>query len=72
MNKNASLREKVNRWKLKIMLNTRLWLDKEVKHAGNWIPIWSGGTLWKVEHIHTRNSFIVDTSKKHTLVTFEN
>ncbi|KAI5417584.1 hypothetical protein KIW84_042262 [Lathyrus oleraceus] len=64
MNRNANLRERVDRWNHRIMPRPRLRLDKEVEHAGNLIPNYSGDTIWKVEHTHTRNSFIVDTSKK--------
>ncbi|KAI5428417.1 hypothetical protein KIW84_033414 [Lathyrus oleraceus] len=64
MNKNANLRERIDRWNHMIMPKSRLRLDKEVKHAWNWIPNWSSDTLWQVEHTHNRNSFIVDTSKK--------
>src|SRR4051812_7978576 len=70
MNRNASLRERVDRWKHRIMPRPRIRLDKEVEHAGNWILNWSGDTLWQVEHIHTRNSFIVDTSKKTCTCNF--
>ncbi|KAI5430461.1 hypothetical protein KIW84_034876 [Lathyrus oleraceus] len=53
-----------------IMPRSKLRLDKEVEDAGNWIPNWSGDTLWQVEHTHTKNSFIVDTSKKTCTCNF--
>ncbi|KAI5401119.1 hypothetical protein KIW84_065818 [Lathyrus oleraceus] len=64
MNMNVILREKVDRWNHRIRPRPRFRLDKEVEHVGNWIPNCSGDTLWQVKHAHTRNSFIVDTSKK--------
>lgn len=64
MNKNVNLRERIDRWNHMIMPRPRLRLDKEVKHAWNWIPNWSSDTLWQVEYTNNRNSFIVDTSKK--------
>ncbi|KAI5447485.1 hypothetical protein KIW84_015080 [Lathyrus oleraceus] len=47
MNRNANLRERADRWNHRIMPKPRLRLDKEVKHAGNWVPNWSGDTLWQ-------------------------
>lgn len=35
MNRNANLRERVDRWNHRIMPRPRLRLDKEVEHAGN-------------------------------------
>ncbi|KAI5398069.1 hypothetical protein KIW84_063755 [Lathyrus oleraceus] len=67
---NANLRERVDRWNHRIMPRPRFRLGKEVEHAGNWIPNWSGDTLWQVEHTHIRNSFIVDTSKKTCTCNF--
>ncbi|CAK8571098.1 unnamed protein product [Lathyrus sativus] len=64
MNRNESLREKVDRWNHRIMPRPRLRLDMKVEHAGNWIPNWSGDALWQVEHIHTKNSFIGDVAEK--------
>lgn len=70
MNKNANLRERVDRWNRMIIPKPRLRLDKEAEHAGNQIPNWSSDTIWQVEHTHTRNSFIVDTSKKTCTCNF--
>lgn len=68
MNMNASLRERIDRWQHMIMPRPKLRLDKQVEHVGNWIPNWSGETIWQVEHVHTRHRFIEDTSKEHALV----
>lgn len=64
MNRNASLRELVDKWQNRIMPRTRLRLDTKVEHASSWIPTWSGETIWQVEHVHTMHSFIFDTSKR--------
>ncbi|XP_050876144.1 uncharacterized protein LOC127079818 [Lathyrus oleraceus] len=67
INRISSLRERVDRWKHKIIHIPRLKFDKEVEHVGNLIPNWSGEIIWKVKHVHTRHSFIVDISKRiHT------
>lgn len=39
-------------------------LDKEVDLSGTWDPKWSVETTWQIEQIHTKNSFIADTSKR--------
>ena len=64
MNKNATLRQKVDRWGQRIMPKPRYRLDKEVEMSGNWTPIWSKNEIWQVVHIHNKHSFIVDVSKK--------
>ncbi|KAI5416382.1 hypothetical protein KIW84_041449 [Lathyrus oleraceus] len=68
--RNSSLRERVDRWKHRIMRIPRLKLDKEVELDGNWIPNWFGETIWKVERFHTRHSFIVDISTRTCTCNF--
>lgn len=55
-----------------IMPGSRLRLVKKVEHACNWTPTWFGETMWQGKQVHTRHSFIVDTSKIYILVTYGN
>jgi len=64
MNRNATLRQKVDRWNQRIMPKPRYRLDKEVEMSGSWTPIWSKNEIWQVVHIHSKHSFIVDVSKR--------
>jgi hypothetical protein len=70
MNRNATLRQKVDRWNQRIMPKPRYRLDKEVEMSGNWTPIWSKNEIWQVVHIHSKHSFIVDVSKRSCTCNF--
>ncbi|KAI5394372.1 hypothetical protein KIW84_061163 [Lathyrus oleraceus] len=71
MNKNASLREKVDIWQHMIMPKPRLRLDKEVEHAGNWIPNCFGETLCTSQVVDPEALKRKRKPKKTATATFE-
>jgi hypothetical protein len=62
MNRNSTLREKVNRWQQIICPKPKFRLDKEIANCGT--PHWSGGDVFQVEHISNQKSYIVDVGKR--------
>jgi len=70
MNKNSTLRQKVDRWEKWACPKPRYRLDKEVEKSSSWTPIWSKDEIFQVVHIHTKYSFMVDIAKRRCACNF--